>query len=84
MAVKKPDGGIMLSRLQQRAARQLLEAPPVSPTVLRAGQAIRVLERVNNTDARELLTTVAGGVETALPTVEARSALERLKGKATR
>jgi hypothetical protein len=57
-------------------------APPVSPTWVRAGAAVRVLERVGNNEARELLRRVADGAEDALPTVEARRALERLEANA--
>jgi hypothetical protein len=57
-------------------------APPVSPTWLRAGAAVRVLERVGNNEARALLRVVAAGAADALPTVEARSALKRLEAKA--
>jgi hypothetical protein len=57
-------------------------APAVSPSWVRASAAIRVLESVGNNEARELLRRVAGGAEDALPTVEARSALKRLKAKA--
>jgi hypothetical protein len=56
-------------------------APPaVPPPWVRASAAIRVLERVGNNEAQELLRMVAGGAADALPTVQARSALERLKG----
>jgi hypothetical protein len=57
-------------------------AQPVSPTWVRAGAAVRVLERAGNNEAQELLRLVAGGADDALPTVEARSALKRLKAKA--
>jgi hypothetical protein len=54
-------------------------ALPVSRSWVRAAAAVRVLERVGNNEAQEVLQTVAGGAEDALPTVAARSALNRLK-----
>jgi hypothetical protein len=80
--------GMELERARNREAglakvKDLLElAPPVPPTWARARAAVRVLERVGNNEARELLRLIAGGAEDALPTVEARLALERLKAKA--
>jgi hypothetical protein len=65
-----------------KGPRPRVAAPPVSPTWLRAGAAVRVLERVGNKEARDLLRRVAGGAADALPTVEARSALKRLEAKA--
>ena len=56
-------------------------APPVSPSWQRAAAAIRVLERVGNNEARELLRLVAAGTDDALPTMEARHALNRLKAQ---
>jgi len=55
--------------------------PPVSPAWQRAAAAIRVLERVGNSEAQELLRIVAAGTDDTLPTVEARSALNRLKAQ---
>jgi hypothetical protein len=66
----------------EKAKGSLEAATPVSPTWARASAAIRVLERVGNTEARELLQMVAGGADDALPTVQARSSLKRLKANA--
>jgi hypothetical protein len=66
----------------EKAHGQRQAVQPVSLTWTRAVAAIRVLERVDNTEARELLQMIAGGAVDALPTVEARSALKRLKANA--
>ena len=80
------EAALELARVRQailEQAKGLREtAPLVSLTWVRAGAAIRVLEGVGNNEARELLQTVAGGADDALPTVEARSALKRLKANA--
>jgi RNA polymerase sigma factor (sigma-70 family) len=50
--------------------------PP--PAWLRAARAIAVLESIATPEARQLLTELAGGERDALPTKEAKAALERL------
>ncbi len=49
-----------------------------SPELLRRLRAISVLERIASKDARQLLTTLGGGVSHAPETLAAKSALERL------
>ena len=49
-----------------------------SPLWLRAKRAIMVLEHIATPEARELLKTLADGEADALPTKEAKAALERL------
>jgi hypothetical protein len=53
---------------------------PVGPPRpwVRAARAIGILEGLATPEARQLLATIADGEPTALPTVEARGALERL------
>ena len=75
-----------LDRVSRKVALKKAEvarkaAPPVSPAWQRAAAAIRVLERVGNNEARELLRLVAAGTDDALPTMEARHALNRLKAQ---
>jgi len=50
--------------------------PP--PAWLRAGRAVAILENIATPEARQLLESVAGGEPDALPTKEAKAALDRL------
>jgi hypothetical protein len=70
------------ARMKANGPREVA-APPVPPPWVRASAAIRILERVGNNEAQDLLRMVAGGAEDALPTVQARGALERLKVNAS-
>jgi RNA polymerase sigma factor (sigma-70 family) len=59
-----------------------LVAPSPPPSWVRAKRAIVVLEHLATPEARELLKSLSGGEADALPTKEAKAALERLaKGK---
>jgi len=76
-----------LAEVSRKAALKKAQGPreadqPVSPAWLRAAAAVRVLERVGNNEAQELLRMVAAGADSALPTIEARSALNRQKANA--
>lgn len=65
----------------RRRLETLLQTPAAvnhSPELLRQLRAISVLERIASKDARQLLTTIAGGVAHAPETQAAKSALERL------
>jgi WD40 repeat protein len=65
----------------RRRLEALLQTPAAvnhSPELLRRLRAISVLERIASMDARQLLTTLAGGVAHAPETQAAKSALERL------
>ncbi|MGE3805935.1 MAG: hypothetical protein AB7K24_14780 [Gemmataceae bacterium] len=59
------------------------QAPPgptgPSPQWLRAARAVALLEHLNTPEARKLLEALAAGEADALPTKEAKAALDRLK-----
>jgi WD40 repeat protein len=66
----------------KRQLEQVLEsASPAAPERCREARAVEVLERIGSPQARELLKSLAGGAQGAYLTREARSAVERLKGR---
>jgi hypothetical protein len=70
---------VIVTRIGQPAMpapAQAVKGP--SPTWLRAKRAIAVLEHIKNPEARQLLESLAQGEADALPTKEAKAALERL------
>jgi hypothetical protein len=65
----------------RRRLEALVQTPAAvsrSPELLRHLRAIAVLEQIASKDARQLLTTLGGGVPHAPETIAAKSALERL------
>jgi len=65
----------------RRRLEGLLQTPAAvsrSPELLRHLRAIAVLEQIASKDARQLLSTLGGGVAHAPETIAAKSALERL------
>jgi WD40 repeat protein len=65
----------------RRRLEALLQTPTAasrSPELLRRLRAISVLERISSKDARQLLTTLSGGVPHAPETQAAKTAQERL------
>jgi hypothetical protein len=68
---------------QRRALEALLPGPALlhSPEGLRQVRAVEALERAGSVEARDLLKRLAGGVEGARLTREARAALDRLAGR---
>jgi WD40 repeat protein len=67
--------------VQQRLGKIIshLEQESDSPKALQESRAVEVLERIATPEARELLTTLAGGARGALLTEQAQLSLERLK-----
>jgi hypothetical protein len=65
----------------RRRAEKILEkltSLSLSPDELRIVRALEVLEKLDNAEAREVLTGLTKGAEGALPTREARAALARM------
>ncbi|OAI46400.1 hypothetical protein AYO44_02220 [Planctomycetaceae bacterium SCGC AG-212-F19] len=58
--------------------------PPAKPNPLwvRSGRAVAILESIGTPEARAVLEKVAGGEAKALPTTDAKAALDRLSKKA--
>jgi hypothetical protein len=68
-------------RLEQLVAKQVLEHWASSPERLRTGRAEELLERIGTAEAKGVLTQLAGGAPGAWLTIEAQSALDRLRKK---
>jgi hypothetical protein len=68
-------------RRVQRLLDKLAGGAPLSADQVRLVRAVEVLEQVATRAARQVLTTLGGGAAGALPTREARAALERLEQK---
>jgi hypothetical protein len=68
-----------LGQLGQPNAAPAPAGPPRS--WVRAARAVGILEHINTPEARQLLQELADGEADALPTVEAKAALERLDQK---
>jgi WD40 repeat protein len=66
-------------RVEQLLAR--LDDPAVAPPCLRELRAIEVLERIGDTESRQVLESLAAGLSEALLTGEAALALRRLRGE---
>ena len=77
---------LQLNRRALRAGANGAKKPetekPPTPTWVRAKRAVAVLEHLGTPEARDLLKAISGGDEEALPTKEAKAALERM-GKKT-
>lgn len=71
---------------RRRVERVLAEFAngPTDPKQLRLLRAVRVLERIGTTEARDVLRSLATGAEDAPLTREARAALQRLSAVGTR
>jgi WD40 repeat protein len=66
---------------RRRIERALQSAGPAAPQRRRQLRAVEVLERVGIAEARDLLQALAGGTRPAFLTREARTVLDRLKGR---
>ncbi len=69
-------------RFEQIREQQLHPYPTADPELLRTVRSIEVLERIGTPEARQVLERLAGGAVNAWPTLEAQTALRRLKRKA--
>jgi hypothetical protein len=67
------------AEVRNRAEKILAESDLPNSTTLRTVRAVEVLERIGTAEAKRLLAELAGGVESARLTNEARSAALRLK-----
>jgi hypothetical protein len=92
---QKPGQGISVSVTTVNGQQQILvngvpvggapagPATPVGPPMswVRAVRAIALLEHIGTSEAKQILETLASGEEDALPTQQAKAALERLGKK---
>jgi hypothetical protein len=65
------------SRVEQLVKK--LSCPTAQPELVRALRCVRVLEAIGTPEARKILEKLAGGEPSALPTLGAKAALDRLK-----
>lgn len=84
LRVSSINGKILINGipLADFAAPAIPSGPPPPPASwTRVVRAVAVLEHMGSPAARDLIERIAQGEADALPTIEARAALERMKGK---